>query len=306
MQFFHASCFRTGRPYCGARPISAARTRCEEAMRYREPSTRCRGCRPGVARGKSPAGRLPAPPHPTGPVDTVRADRSCVTPRFASLRPPTTGPPSPVGRGPCSPRYLARVGEARRTGHSPAHPIGGAERDRRQTHHDHHREDHHQRDPVRTRRHGPGRVRPGRPAHLDHRDERARPHRPGPSVPGLDPHPPRAPTRPSLPRHRREPGRARWTARRTLAAIETGPATIPVYISGGKGSEPDRIFAQIDENDRYRSLSDTDRATAFHQLTVLGVTAAQIAKHAHTQTRRRGRRPDRDRLTPSRSRPRRP
>lgn len=71
--------------------------------------------------------------------------------------------------------------------------------------------------------------------------------------------------------------------RRTLAAIETGQTTIPVYITGGAGSEPDRIYAQIDENDRRRALSDTDRATAFHQLTLLGVSAAQIAKHSHTK-----------------------
>ena len=146
----------------------------------------------GRARGSSwPVPRRP--PHPTGPVDIVCADRSCVIPRFASLRSPTTEPTSPVGRGPCSPRCVPP----------------GAERGRRQTHHDHHREDHHHRDQARTRRHGRGRARPGRPTHLDHRDERVRPHRAGPRVPGLDPHPRRAPTRPSLPRHRREPGRAR-------------------------------------------------------------------------------------------------
>jgi ParB family chromosome partitioning protein len=61
--------------------------------------------------------------------------------------------------------------------------------------------------------------------------------------------------------------------RRTLAAIETGQPTIPVYILNATDSEPERIFEQ----------TDNDRANAFHQLTLLGVSAAQIAKQSHTK-----------------------
>ena len=71
--------------------------------------------------------------------------------------------------------------------------------------------------------------------------------------------------------------------RRTLAAIETSQPTIPVYILNSTDSEPERIFEQMDENDRRRALTDNDRANAFQQLTLLGVSAAQIAKQSHTK-----------------------
>jgi ParB family chromosome partitioning protein len=71
--------------------------------------------------------------------------------------------------------------------------------------------------------------------------------------------------------------------RRTLGAIETGLLTIPVYILGATDSETARIFEQMDENDRRRALTDNDRANAFQQLTLLGVSAAQIAKQSHTK-----------------------
>lgn len=71
--------------------------------------------------------------------------------------------------------------------------------------------------------------------------------------------------------------------RRTLAAIEANTPTIPVYILNATDSEPERIFEQMDENDRRRALTDSDRANAFQQLTLLGVSAAQIAKQSHTK-----------------------
>ena len=70
--------------------------------------------------------------------------------------------------------------------------------------------------------------------------------------------------------------------RRTLAAIETDQATVPVYITEAAApGEAERIFEQMDENDARRALTGHDRASAFQQLTLLGVSASQIAKRSH-------------------------
>ena len=66
--------------------------------------------------------------------------------------------------------------------------------------------------------------------------------------------------------------------RRTLAAIEAGLATIPARVVSGEADQARRIVEQIIENDDRAALSDTDRAAAFQQLALLGVSAASIAK----------------------------
>jgi len=71
--------------------------------------------------------------------------------------------------------------------------------------------------------------------------------------------------------------------RRTLGAIETDQATVPVYITQATPDETDRIFKQLDENHSRRAVSDTDTTSAFQQLTLLGVSAAQIAKRSHNK-----------------------
>ncbi len=65
--------------------------------------------------------------------------------------------------------------------------------------------------------------------------------------------------------------------RRTLAAVETAQALIPVYIVESL-AEADRLAKQVVENDHRQALTDHDRAEAFHQLSLLGVSATQIAR----------------------------
>ena len=65
--------------------------------------------------------------------------------------------------------------------------------------------------------------------------------------------------------------------RRTLAAVEAGLDAIPAYVVDTP-EEADRIATQVVENDQRQRLNDRDRAEAFHQLALLGVTAAKIAK----------------------------
>lgn len=66
--------------------------------------------------------------------------------------------------------------------------------------------------------------------------------------------------------------------RRTLAAIEAGLSTIPARVVAGDDDQTRRIIEQIIENDERTALTDTDRAAAFQQLALMGVSAATIAK----------------------------
>lgn len=65
--------------------------------------------------------------------------------------------------------------------------------------------------------------------------------------------------------------------RRTLAAVETAQPLIPVYVVDSL-TEADRLAKQVVENDHRQALTDHDRAEAFHQLSLLGVSATQIAR----------------------------
>ncbi|KHL05332.1 ParB/RepB/Spo0J family partition protein [Sinomonas humi] len=69
--------------------------------------------------------------------------------------------------------------------------------------------------------------------------------------------------------------------RRTLAAIDAGRETIPVIL-GDTPEEADRLAKQLVENDQRAGLTENDRAEAFHQMALLGVSAAQIAKKTAT------------------------
>ena len=79
--------------------------------------------------------------------------------------------------------------------------------------------------------------------------------------------------------HRAEDGGAHvlYGQRRTLAAVETKQPLIPVYVVDSL-TEADRLAKQVVENDHRQALTDSDRAEAFHQLSLLGVSATQIAK----------------------------
>lgn len=65
--------------------------------------------------------------------------------------------------------------------------------------------------------------------------------------------------------------------RRTVAALEAGLVEVPVYVSESQ-AEADRIAKQVVENDQRAALTEGDRAEAYQQLALLGVSAAQIAK----------------------------
>ncbi|WP_066303667.1 ParB/RepB/Spo0J family partition protein [Arthrobacter luteolus] len=65
--------------------------------------------------------------------------------------------------------------------------------------------------------------------------------------------------------------------RRTLAAVENNLTRIPVYIVDSL-TEADRMAKQVVENDQRQALTEVDRAEAFHQLSLLGVSATQIAR----------------------------
>ena len=73
--------------------------------------------------------------------------------------------------------------------------------------------------------------------------------------------------------------------RRTLAAVETGRAQIPVYVvdipDDDQASEVARIIGQVAENDHRIDLKGSERAAAFQQLSVLGLTATQVARRTH-------------------------
>lgn len=79
--------------------------------------------------------------------------------------------------------------------------------------------------------------------------------------------------------------RVLYGQRRTLAAVETGRPAVPVYVvdvpDGENAREAGRIVDQLIENDHRTDLRDAERATAFQQLSVLGLTASQIARRTH-------------------------
>ena len=79
--------------------------------------------------------------------------------------------------------------------------------------------------------------------------------------------------------HRTEGGGAHvlYGQRRTLAAVEAKLELMPVYVVESL-TEADRLAKQVVENDQRQGLTDNDRAEAFHQLSLLGVSATQIAK----------------------------
>lgn len=70
--------------------------------------------------------------------------------------------------------------------------------------------------------------------------------------------------------------------RRTLAAIEAGLGAIPAYVVEADDATTERIIQQMVENDQRQALSDGDRAAAFQQLVLQGVSVATIAKRTGT------------------------
>lgn len=76
--------------------------------------------------------------------------------------------------------------------------------------------------------------------------------------------------------------RVRYGHRRALAAVEVGRATVPVIVTGADGAdEAARIVTQWHEH--RAGLVTADKVAAVEQLSLLGLSAAQIVK----QTRAR-------------------
>jgi ParB family chromosome partitioning protein len=65
--------------------------------------------------------------------------------------------------------------------------------------------------------------------------------------------------------------------RRTRAAVEAGRESIPVMIIDSP-EEAERILTQVVENIQRTELTQADEADAYHQLSLIGVSAAAIAK----------------------------
>ncbi len=70
--------------------------------------------------------------------------------------------------------------------------------------------------------------------------------------------------------------------RRTRAAVEAGRASIPVMIIDSP-EEAERIVTQVVENIQRAELTEADEADAYHQLSLIGVSAATIAKKTGRQ-----------------------
>lgn len=70
--------------------------------------------------------------------------------------------------------------------------------------------------------------------------------------------------------------------RRTLAAVEAGLPTVPVVITKTR-AEVDRIIDQMAENDHRAGITPAERVAAVEQLSLLGLTAAQVAKRTATK-----------------------
>ncbi|MDQ0636400.1 ParB family chromosome partitioning protein [Arthrobacter pascens] len=79
--------------------------------------------------------------------------------------------------------------------------------------------------------------------------------------------------------HRKEDGTVHvlMGQRRTLGSIEAGRTSIPVLVAGSP-EEAERIVTQVVENIQRAELTEADEADAYHQLSLIGVSAAAIAK----------------------------
>lgn len=69
--------------------------------------------------------------------------------------------------------------------------------------------------------------------------------------------------------------------RRTLAAVEAGRESIPVYLANNP-DDAGRIVSQMIENDQRTGFTDAERADGYEQLSLLGMTAGQIARRTHS------------------------
>lgn len=69
--------------------------------------------------------------------------------------------------------------------------------------------------------------------------------------------------------------------RRTLAAVQTGRATVPVVLVDSP-DDIDRIIDQLAENQHRAAITPAEHLAAVEQLSLLGLSAAQVAKRTAT------------------------
>jgi ParB family chromosome partitioning protein len=67
-------------------------------------------------------------------------------------------------------------------------------------------------------------------------------------------------------------------ARRTMAAIEAGLASVPVYVTDADDDTATRIIAQITENDHRLALRQIDRVVGIQTLLDTGLSVTKVAK----------------------------
>lgn len=76
--------------------------------------------------------------------------------------------------------------------------------------------------------------------------------------------------------------------RRTLAAVQAGRPTVPVYVvevpDEEKAAKIARTVVQVVENVHRAGLSEVDQVAAAHQLSLLGLSAGQIARRTHLRS----------------------
>jgi len=78
--------------------------------------------------------------------------------------------------------------------------------------------------------------------------------------------------------------RVRYGHRRTLAAVQAGHATVPVYVTGEDAADDAaRIVRQWAENEHRSGLPTSDKVAAIEQLSLLGLSPAKIAKQTRTR-----------------------
>ncbi len=81
--------------------------------------------------------------------------------------------------------------------------------------------------------------------------------------------------------------RVRYGHRRTRAAVEAGLDTVPVIVvsaeNDGDADAIERLLSQYAENEHRTGLTTGEKIGVSHQLSLLGVPPAQIAKRTHTK-----------------------
>jgi len=81
--------------------------------------------------------------------------------------------------------------------------------------------------------------------------------------------------------------RVRYGQRRTLAAVQAARASVPVIVAGeddaDDADDAARIVSQWHENEHRTGLSTSDKVAAVEQLSLLGLSAAQIVRQTRSR-----------------------